>query len=74
MNNLKRKVDTENVEVLVTQSCPTLCNAMDRVGRQAPLSTKFSRQEHWSGLPFPSKGDHPDPGIKSASPELQTDS
>ena len=31
----------------------------------------FCRQEHWSGLPFPSPGDIPDPGIKPASPALQ---
>ena len=34
------------------------------VAHQAPLSMEFSRQEHWSGLPFPSPGDLPDPGIK----------
>jgi len=34
----------------------------------------FSRQEYWSGLPFPSPGDLPDPGIKSGSPALQADS
>ena len=34
------------------------------VARQAPLSMGFSKQEHWSGLPFPSPGDLPDPGIK----------
>jgi len=33
----------------------------------------FSRQEYWSGLPFPSPGDLPDPGIKSRSPALQED-
>ena len=33
----------------------------------------FSRQEYWSGLPFPSPGDLPDPGIESWSPALQTD-
>ena len=33
----------------------------------APLSVRFSRQEQWSGLPFPSPGDLPDPGIKSVS-------
>ena len=37
------------------------------VARQAPLSLGFSRQEHWSGLPFASPGDHPNPGIKPAS-------
>ena len=37
----------------------------------APLSMEFSRQEYWSGLPFPSPEDLPDPGIKPASPTLQ---
>ena len=37
---------------------------------QAPLSMGFFRQEYWSGLPFPSPGDLPDPGIKSRSPAL----
>ena len=37
---------------------------------QAPLSMGFSRQEYWSGLPFPSPGDLPDPGIESGSPAL----
>jgi len=32
---------------------------------------RFSRQEYWSGLPFPSPGDLPDPGIKPESPALQ---
>ena len=47
------------------------------VARQAPLSMRVSRQEYWSGLPFPSLGDLPDPGIKPASPAspaLQVDS
>ena len=38
---------------------------------QAPLSTGFSRQEYWSGLPFPSPGELPDPGIEPGSPALQ---
>ena len=37
---------------------------------QAPLSMEFSRQEYWSGLPFPTPGDLPDPGIEPASPAL----
>ena len=37
------------------------------VALQAPLSTEFSRQEHWSGFPFPSPGDLPDPGIELTS-------
>ena len=40
---------------------------------QAPPSIEFSRQEYWSGLPFPSPGDLPDPGIKPRSPTLQAD-
>ena len=40
------------------------------VARQAPLFMEFSRQEYWSGLPFPSLGDLPDPGIKPTSPSL----
>ena len=40
---------------------------------QTPLSMGFSRQEYWSGLPFPSPGDLPDPGIKPRSPTLQAD-
>ena len=44
------------------------------VAHQAPLSMGFSRQEYWSGLPFPSLGGLPDPGIELASPALQADS
>ena len=44
------------------------------VPRQAPLSMEFSRQEYWSGLPFPSPGDLPDPGIKPQSLALHADS
>ena len=40
---------------------------------QGPPSMGFSRQEYWSGLPFPSPGDFPDPGIESGSPTLQAD-
>ena len=44
------------------------------VVHQAPLSMGFSRQEYWSGLPFPSLGYLPDPGIKPGSPALKADS
>ena len=43
------------------------------VAYQAPESMEFSRQEYWSGLPFPSPGDLPDPGIEPGSPALQAD-
>ena len=44
------------------------------VAHQTPLSTRFSRQEYWSGLPFPPPGDLSDPGIEPVSPALQVDS
>ena len=44
------------------------------VAHQAPLSMGFSRQEYWSGLPFPSPGDLPNSGIEPRSPSLQADS
>ena len=40
---------------------------------QAPQSMEFSRKEYWSGLPFPSPGDLPDPGIELRPPALQAD-
>ena len=43
------------------------------IAHQAPLSMEFSRQEYWSGLPFPSPGDLSNPGIKLGSPTLQAD-
>ena len=49
----------EKWKVLVTQSCPTLCDPMD-CSRPLTLSMEFSRQEYWSGLPFPSPGNLPD--------------
>ena len=58
---------------LVPQSCPTLVTSWT-IAHQAPLSMGFSRQESWSGFPFPSPGDLPDPGIKPGSPALQADS
>ena len=43
------------------------------VAYEAPPSRGFSRQEYWSGSPFPSPGDLPDPGIKPSSPTLEAD-
>ena len=43
---------------------------MDYIAHQAPLPMKFSRQEYWSGFPFPPSGDLPDPGIEPSSPAL----
>ena len=61
--------------MILTQIC-SLTSAVSNsviswtLARQAPLSMGFSRQEYWSGLPFPPPGDLPDPGIKPASPVL----
>ena len=51
-----------------------LCATPWTVACQAPLSMDLSRQEYWSGLPFPSPGGLPDPGIKPRSPALQAES
>ena len=57
--------------VLVCQLCLTV---IPTVAPQAPQSMEFSRQEYWSGLPFSSPGDLPNPGIEPKSPALQADS
>ena len=58
---------------LVTKACPTLVTPWT-VPRQSSLPIGFSRQQYWSGLPFPSPGDLPDIGIEPGSPALQADS
>ena len=55
-------------------SCVGLFATLWSVAHQAPLSMEFPRQEYWSGLPCPSPGDFPNPGIKPGSPALQADS
>ena len=54
----------------VAQSCLTLGDPWT-VAHQAPPSMGFSKQEYWSGLPFPSPGDLPNPGIEPRSPTLR---
>ena len=61
------------MKVLVTQSCPTLCDPKT-LAHQPPLFMELSRQEYWSGLPFSSPGDLPDSGIEPRSPALKVDS
>ena len=56
----------------VTQSCLTFSIPWT-VAHQAPLSMEIFRQEQWSGLPFPSPGDLPNPGIEPGSPALHAD-
>ena len=59
------------VKVLVTWSCPTLCNPMNCSPPGSPFhGIRFSRQEYWSRLPFPSPEDLPNPGIKPTPPAL----
>ena len=64
--------------VLLSVRHSVVSNSLQPLGltaaHQAPLSLGFSRQEYWSGQPFPSPGDLPNPRIKPRSPELQTDS
>ena len=61
-------MDNACLHARLLQSCLTLCDPS-----QAPLSVRFLRQEYWNGLPFPSPGDLPNPGIKPSSPALQVD-
>ena len=64
----------EKVKVLVAQLCLTPCNPMGYIVRQAPLSVGSSKQEYWSGLPFPSPGNLPNPGNEPRSPAFQAGS
>ena len=63
----------ESSENDFTQLCPTLCNPID-YGPPGTFVHGFSRQEYWSGYPFPSPRDLPDSGIKPRSLALQEDS
>ena len=58
---------------LLTKLCPTLVTPWT-IAHQASRSMGFSKQEYWSGLPFPSPGDLPNPGIEPGSPASQSDS
>ena len=59
---------------LVSKLCPTFFATPWTVAVQFPLSVEFSRQEYWSGLPFPFAEDLPHPKIEPRSPTLQADS
>ena len=61
-----------HVCVLVAPSCSTLCDTVDGSPPDSSVHG-FSKQEYWSGLPFPSPGDLFDPGIEPRSPALQAD-
>ena len=62
-----RKNQLRDMKVKVTSSCPTLCDPMDK-------SMKFPRPQYWSGWPFPSPQDLPNPGMEPRSHTLQADS
>ena len=64
----KTKKRLKGSEVKDAQACLTLCNTW------TIQSMEFSRPEHWSGQPFPSSGDLPNPGIELRSPTLWADS
>ena len=64
---MKRKKEVKSL------SCVWLFVTPWTVAYQAPPSMEFSRQEYWSGLPFPSPGDPPNPGVEPMSPALQAD-
>ena len=68
---LKRPSSSSSVSRSV---CVGLCVTPRTVAHQAPLSVGFSTQQYWSGLPFPSPEDLPNPGIEPGSPALQADS
>ena len=69
-NKASHLAKIKKMKVLVFQSCPSLCDPMDYVAHQAPLSMGFSREEYWSGLPFLSPGDLSDSSFKTGSPAL----
>ena len=54
-------------QLVLAPLCQTLCNPMKTAAHQDPLSMGFPRQEYLSGLPFPTPGDLPDPGIEPVS-------
>ena len=70
---IQRMLEAAIVRYMCAQSCLSLCDPWT-AACQAPLSMGFPRREYWSGLPFPSPGDLPDPGIEPGSPALQVDS
>ena len=61
----------KNSDKVSAPSCPTLCNPMNPTRLLYPWISPG--QEYWSGLPFPSPGDLPDPGIEPRSPALEAD-
>ena len=75
MAESKEELKNLLMKVKAKQSCSVVSNSLQpiTVAYQAPQSMEFSRQEYWSGFPFPSPGDLPNPGIEPRSSTLQAD-
>ena len=73
MLTLKKKREREQPDIVKSLSCVRLFVTPWTVAHQAPPFMEFSKQEYWSGFPFPSPGDLPNPGIEPGSPALQAD-
>ena len=67
--HVERQIEGRS-EVKVAHSCLTLCHPMD-CSLSAPLPTEFLRPEYWSGQPFPSSGDLPNPGVEPGLPHCR---
>ena len=68
-----KSAQSDLISEVKSLSCVQLFATPWTVAHQAPPSMEFSRQQYWSGLPFPSPGYLPDPGIEPRSPTLQAD-
>ena len=73
-NNRNNKTRNNNIVCAYLLSCGQLFVTPWTVACQAPLSMRVPQQECWSGSPFPSPGNFPNPRFKPESPTLQTDS
>ena len=74
LGNSKQRRNFRVLSCLVAQSCPTLCNPLDRSPPGSSDRGIFFRQAYWSGLPFPTPRNLPNPGIEPVSPTLRVDS
>ena len=74
LGNSKQRRNFRVLSCLVAQSCPTLCNPLDRSPPGSSDRGIFFRQAYWSALPFPTPRNLPNPGIEPVSPTLRVDS
>ena len=76
--NSRKKINERILKLLIISNVKSLSHVRLfatpwTVAYQAPPTMRFSRQEYWSGLPFPSPGDRPNPGIEPRSLSLEAD-